>query len=497
MSQFHGRKPRGLDAPQFEGRFGRMFPNIPIFEQSPAFLRDLADNMREEGRGQDNPLIAAGFTYLGQFVDHDLTLDTASTLERFFDPDALVTFRTPRFDLDCVYGRGPDDDPYLYNQGPPSGVARPPQPDDEQDERKRGYKLLLGRITDDDGTIAEGNGAGDDLPRNRQGRALIGDPRNDENTFLSQLQLAFLKFHNRLIDHVAERDEDLSGSELFKEAQRLARWHYQWVVAHDFLPRLVGAELMAELLQSTPRGGERVHLRFYHPKGDPFMPVEFSVAAYRFGHSQVRGGYAINNIVRTATFTGRPLETRIQDFRGFRPLPRFWTVQWPFFFDLDDEAPQVTLKIDSKLTGALFDLPQPEFDVAGSPDDERSLARRNLLRGRALQLPSGHRVANALGIPKNEQVSRDDLGFKRPCPLWFYVLKEAELLHDGERLGAVGGTIVAETLLGILDGDPLSYLSVEPTWKPELPSAAPDTFTMADLLRFAVPEEAVRTQLQP
>jgi Animal haem peroxidase len=517
MTRHHGQKPRGQDETSwsvaFEGRFGRMFPGIPFFETDKQFLRELADEMQEE-QSADNERIPAGFTYLGQFIDHDLTFDPSSSLQKFSDPDALVNFRSPRLDLDCLYGRGPDDDPYLYNQGTPAGVHRPPLPDDEQDGDKHGVKFLLGRITDDDGSFAEGNGEGDDLPRGRQGRALIGDPRNDENTFISQLQLTFLKFHNRIVDHVAAED-GLAGSALFKEANRLARWHYQWIVVHEFLPLIVGDDALlgragrvedGDLLGrlAIDRWGcETVTLRHYdHGRGygdssKPYMPVEFSVAAYRYGHSQIRPGYAINNLVRAPTFTSGRLDSRIQDFRGFRPLPRFWTVQWPFFFRLDDQNPQSTLKIDTKLAPPLFGLPQPEFDVSDSPDDEASLARRNLLRGLALKLPSGHRVARAVGVPKKRQVTRGERFAKRPCPLWFYVLKEAEEFNDGEQLGEVGATIVVETFLGVLDKDPLSYMSVEPCWKPTLPSEQEGHFTMADLIRFAAPEQAVRTEINP
>jgi hypothetical protein len=474
MVRHHGQKTRGLDtAPQspfFEGRFGRMFRNVPIHKHDQDFLRELADRMEEEGRGapeDDNPRIPAGFTYLGQFIDHDLTFDPTSSLQRQNDPDALVSFRSPRFDLDCIYGSGPDDQPYMYDQAQPG-------------------KFLIGRITDDDGNPHTGPGEGDDLQRNRQGRAMIGDPRNDENTFVSQLQLTFLKLHNRLMELVAEQGE-LTGSELFHEAQRLARWHYQWVVVHDFLPRIVGEENVAGRLVTCDDGREEVRLRFYAYRDNPYMPVEFSVAAYRYGHSQVRGFYAINDIVRAPTFIPGPLPNRIADFRGFRALPPFWTVQWPFFFELDG-TPQATRKIDTKLAGALFALPgEDENDK-----DMKSLARRNLLRGRALGLPSGHRIAKAMNVPEGKQVSRKKLGFERPCPLWFYVLKEAETLHDGEHLGPVGGGIVAETFLGLLAADRSSYLTVEPGWKPTLPCAEAGRFTMADLLRFAAPDQAVR-----
>ena len=249
------------------------------------------------------------------------------------------------------------------------------------------------------------------------------------------------------------------------------------------MPRIVGRELLDKLL-ITEDGIETVRLRFYRPRYRPFMPLEFSVAAYRYGHSQVRGRYVINTTVPTLpTFSPGPLEDRRQDFRGFRALPPKWTIGWPFFFELDAEGPQASFAIDTKLASPLFTLPG-ETGV-----DEQSLARRNLLRGLRLRLPPGQRVAAAMG---EMPLSRDELGFDGPAPLWFYVLKEAELRQGGQRLGPVGGRIVAETFLGLLQRDPLSYMSVEPGWKPTLPGTAAGTFTMADLIRFAVPAQAER-----
>jgi hypothetical protein len=463
---------RGMEdvpaSPFFEGRFGRMFRKLPVFEADPDFLRQLADSMRETAPQPDapgdNPDIPAGYTYLGQFIDHDITFDPTSSLQRANDPAGLVNFRTPRLDLDSLYGSGRGDDPFMYDQ-------------DSLD----GTKLLVGKVHDDDGNFIDE----DDLPRNSQDRALIGDPRNDENTFVGQIQLAFIKFHNRVIDDVATRG--LRGDELMKESQRIVRWHWQWVVAHDYLRRTIGADLQAELLVDED-GREEVRLRFYRPKHNAFMPLEFSAAAFRFGHSQVRGGYKINNTVPgLPTFLPTPDPGRRADFRGFRGLPPQWTISWPFFFPFDeDPGPAVTRKIDTKLVGALFGLPGEDPADA----DLRSLARRNLLRGLRLGLPSGQRVAKAMGV---ERLSLDQLGFESPtpAPLWFYVLKEAEVMADGRHLGPVGGRIVGETLLGLLGADPLSYLNVEPGWKPHL-GATPGVFDMADLLSFAVPDQVAR-----
>lgn len=457
----HGYELRGLAyvplSRQHEGRFGRMF-RLPPFVPSDRRIAEIAALMTENVQGPtpelDNPDIPAGYTYLGQFIDHDLTFDTASSLDRANDPDALTNFRSPRFDLDSVYGRGPVDDPFLY------------------DRATGNEKLLIGRHDDED-----------DLPRNAQEVALIGDPRNDENTFVSQLQLTMLKFHNRVVDLV-EADPALQrGSEnRFEAAQRIVRWHYQWLVVHDFLRRTVGADMLGRVLDETGRR-PRVRREFYQWKHDPYMPVEFAVAAYRFGHSQVRGRYQLNSLVgplRTflPTSTLDPA-TRLQHFGGFRILPPLWTIEWARFFEVAGagaDARQPTRLIDTQLADPLKELP-PEI-AGGRP----SLIDRNLTRGARLLLPSGQDVAEHMGAAV---LAEADLGLPGggPAPLWYYVLKEAQVQAGGKHLGEVGGRIVTEVFLGLLEKDPSSYLRNEPGWRPFLTSGG--DFTMPDLLTFA------------
>jgi len=394
----------------------------------------------------ENPDIPAGYTYLGQFVDHDITFDPSSVLVRRNDPDAIVDYRTPRFDLDSVYGAGPDDQPFLYDQTDP-------------------WKLLVGHN--------KGRGEEpDDLPRNAQGRALLGDPRNDVHVILSQLTLAFLRFHNAIVDHL--RAAGVPDSELFAEAQRLTRWHYQWVVVEDLLRRVAGADVLRQVLVEDPGGGRHADLRFFAWKNDPFMPVEFSAAAYRFGHSQIRSTYVLNKSLEPIhimlPFDGAD---PLQHLTGFRPLPKGWKIQWDLFFTIAGSKPQLSRRIDAKVTGPLGSLP------ASIDSGRRPMAFLDMLRGRGLGLPSGEAVAAAMGT------TRHDLGLGAQTPLWYYVLREAEIDNGGLRLGPTGATIVAEVLVGLLAADPSSYLRVAPTWVPELPSMVPGEFTLADILRFA------------
>ncbi len=459
----HGQiAPRGIQRVPLsaisEGRFGRMFRRLPPLPPLPdETLQAVVDQMRDDdapsswgGQPQtgDNPRIPAGYTYLGQFIDHDITFDPASSLERQNDPDALHDFRTPRFDLDSLYGSGPADEPFQY-------------------ERDTGGMRML---------VEQNRNSVEDLPRNSQDVALIGDPRNDENTIVGQLQLLFLKLHNKLGEQVAA-DTTVPAERKFEETQRQLRWHYQWVVVHDYLPRVVGEELAANLLTTDPTSGlPDIRTRFYRVKNEPYMPVEFSAAAFRFGHSQIRGVYDLSaQVTQRPIFIPGPLPDELADLRGFRRLPQGWTVDWRLFFQIDGSTPQPGRLVDAKLVPALFDL----------PDQGGSLALRNLQRGQALGLPSGQDVARYMRVER--VLSGADLGgVPEPTPLWFYILKESELVAGAQHLGPVGGRIVAEVLLGLLRGDPQSWFNVEPGWQPALPDADGDgRFTMADLIKFA------------
>ena len=490
----HGVYPHDIVPPKSKyfdsGRFGRMFGKLPAFSSDTPEIRaalleigkaggimDAKDKLSEgpvklitepalSAKNPNNTTLTAGFTFLGQFLDHDMTFDPTSSLERQSDPEHISNFRTPSLALDNLYGAGPGASPHLYDQSAAG----------------QGIKFLL---------EATGTAGKFDVPRNSQGVALIGDPRNDENLIVSQLQVAFLKFHNACVDHVKTKIKLTKPDEIFAEAQRLVRWHYQWIIVHEFLRKTCGADVVADVLENGRK--------FYKWHNEPYIPVEFSVAAYRFGHSQVRPSYRANF---TGNPGGQPFFAMIfepvpsdpndpEDLTGGHRAPRRF-IDWPTFFDFGDGKVRPNKKIDSVLSTALFKLPG---SVVANPDPKTnpsSLAQRNLLRHLTFSLPSGQRVASAMGVPP---LSKSDLADLKPhglddrTPLWFYVLREASVQANGEHMGAVGGRIIAEVFLGLLEGDRASYLSQEPDWQPSLPTIDPsktgDDFTMIDLLRFA------------
>lgn len=488
-----------LDGNGDPGKFGRMFPSLPPLRVSDAQLTALAAAMLDAnpgGAGGNNPNVPAGFTYLGQFVDHDITLDTTPLDQQQADPLAIRNFRSPAVDLDSLYGQGPSVRPDLYARDARTFSMLP--------------ELLVGTASaSPDGTGVTIPSLPNDLPRNPVGRALIGDERNDENLLVAQTHLLFIKFHNAVLAHLRATRPDIasSSSALFEEAKRIVTWHYQWIVLFDFVERLTEPGLVNQIRQ---RGRQ-----FYRFRTTPYMPVEFAAAAYRLGHSMVREAYSHNRVFRfgpgavaPATlgllffFTGKSgaIVGDLIDSPNAGPnpgpgpglqrdLPSNWVIDWRRFFDLNtpagtpDFALNLARRLDPFLIPALHSLP-------GSGG---SLPFRNLKRGVLLGLPSGQDVAHAMRVqtltPAQLSSGTDGAvalqeGLVDATPLWYYILKEAEQFHQGLRLGPVGSTIVAETFLGMVHGDQESFMWKRANWQPELPSAVPGTFTMVDLVNF-------------
>lgn len=485
----HGTASRGQEVPHGQdgpaGRFGRMFPELPARKATGLAMAEeygLPGGTMDAGQtteDQDNPELYAGFTFLGQFIDHTITFDPTSVLGQSHEPASLSDFRPPRLDLGNLYGAGPTVHPYLY------------------DPRSHATRLA----TSPDGV---------DLARTADGTALIGDPRNDENMLLAQVHLAFVKFHNTVVEGLSANkitdaygevlppkphdepptlqpgaslddllDTDNWYDTLFAKAQQLVRWHYQWIVVREFLPLIVDQDVLADVEQNGPR--------HFTPGDRPFMPVEFSVAAFRaVGHPTVRSSYQVNEHFKGKVFPDEPEAPASprHDLRG-GPVKRAHAVDFSFFFPTHPtREPQHAKKIQAKLNTQLLDLPVSAVPGAREGALARpvaSLAVRNLLRSEALGLPSGQDVARKIGeIP----LTNEQLGAAGPSYLWYYILKEAEVHGHSARLGPVGSRIVAETLIGLLDADPGSYRSAYPRWRPTLANSLGD-FTMVELLRIS------------
>jgi hypothetical protein len=489
------------------GKFGLMFPNlVPLVVEDDA-LAALADAMKDTplpagdpDPAGDNHAIPAGYTYFGQFVDHDITLDTTPLEQQRADPKATTNFRTPALDLDSVYGDGPGIHPYLYQRDPETFRVT--------------ETLLIGHTGPSPGNVENETipGGRHDLPRNQVGHALISDERNDENLLVSQLHLLMLKFHNKVVeDWLAKRQPGLKGAALFKEARRIVTWHYQWIVLFDFVEKLTEPGLVRKI--------KREGRRFYRFRERPYMPAEFAAAAYRLGHSMVRETYSHNrvfnpgpNALANATlpllffFTGKSGKI-VGELAPVPPapppaaqarLPSNWTIDWRGFFDIEgqggpDFAFNHSRLLDPSITPALHTLPGLRADPTETERREAVLPFRNLRRGVQIGLPSGQDVCRAMGLTPltSQEVAKGEdgvvaaeHGLHEATPLWYYVLKEAEHHHGGKRLGPMASTIVAETFLGLVHGDHDSFLWQRSNWVPELPGATEGHFTMADLIRF-------------
>lgn len=440
------------------GHFGRLFDELEPLYVSDETLEALGRSggpmheTKAEGKkpGSDSSIPAA-YTFLAQFVDHDITLDTTSQLNSAWvqDANALPNMRSASLDMDCVYGFGPDASPHLYENGKRLVVGNDKN------------ALDLRRVP-----IADG-----------LGRALIGDPRNDENLFVSQLQMAFHLFHNKL---AATRD--------FVEAQRQARYHYQVIVLRDLLARVCDPDVYRFAI-------ERIYAHRFplvyrsDAHGKLPMPVEFSVAAYRFGHSMVRSCYQPNKANPEVELFDPKFGTL-----GFSAVPKALTVEWRYL--LDTGKHHLGKKIDEKLANELIELPDPVVDDPNKLN--KSLPFRNLVRGRSLGLPSGQEVARALhdaGYPvdpeadlKLAQIAKLPVAARKEIegrtPLFFYLMREAGVLGKGQRLGPSGSAIVLEVLGGMLTHCGTSFLH-DPSWKP-LPELAGSDFelTLSDVLKY-------------
>jgi hypothetical protein len=458
-------------------RFSRIGPQgAPLSTQ---LATELATTMTTGATDQDSG-IPAGYTYLGQFVDHDLTMDnTVAVLGSDLTVDELIQGRSPSLDLDSLYRRGPAEDPQFYTDGL---------------HLKMGHTTAVNDLPDLDGF---------DLPRDSsQSSAVIGDPRNDENLAVAQTHLAFIRFHNRVVDTLVPGPE----STMFARARASVTKHYQWMLRTDYLPRIVDPGIVEDVFTN----GRKLFEKSPAPGNAPTMPIEFSVAAFRLGHSMVRASYDWNRIFDNG---GGSLDLLFAfsgtsgDLKNGKRLPSNWIADFRRLYNfaeagrLDLAVPlgkfNFARRIDTRLTDPLSNLPPGSFGGTGPvPPPQANLAFRNLVRGTMVKLASGQQMAPLAGVAALDeaQILAGDGGvdfsglapalrseLTSNTPLWLYILREAEF-NNGQLTG-VGGRIVAEVFHRAMEGSEHSIVR-EPSWRPHL-GPNPLTFRMVDLLLFA------------
>ena len=397
-----------------------------------------------------------GYTYFGQFVGHDLTHDTTPIDGPHLNPELTPNYRTPYLDLDHIYGGGPAKSPNLYQGDPGAEVF------------KVGATTPTGYVRD--------------LPI-ENGTILIGDTRNLINLILRQLHVVFLKFHNEAVRQLSRKSptligiDDLCSGTIFERAQRLVRWHYQWIARHDFLPRILHPSVWSHR--------RRIARQRSKPEDSFSIPIEFSLAAFRFGHSMVRNAYGLNC---------RQKRVELADLMALgqtaSPLQDDFIIEWGRFFDgLPASGPVASSSyLDTSIAAPLHGLSPSTLRLCSKMErsaKSANLPMRTLLRGARAGLPSGQEVANALvnrGIIKPQdcltsaQLTQDtynhsgsilrEVGLEANTPLFYYLLKEAEINGTGLTLGPIGSYIVGEVIQRALEADPEGYMSVGgPDWK--------------------------------
>ena len=496
--------PTPGDVPQIRKfRFSRMGPKGTAVDKT--IVSGLAKAMTDSpGPDSSGPSIPAGFTYLGQFIDHDLTMDrTAKALGSNVTIEELLQGRSPALDLDCMYGRGPadTDDSKFYSDGIRIKMGTTaPSPD-----------LLNAGVT-------LGPRDGYDLPRVGQGSlkverraALIPDHRNDENLIVAQTHLAMIRFHNRVVDKIAPATP---SADLFEKARELVVKHYQWMIRTDFLPRLIDPAIINDVFTN----GRKFFEKDATPENMPTMPIEFSVAAYRLGHSMIREQYNWNRIFRaggatpaslgllfqfsgtSGTLSPPPSTPNDRESGSFEQLPSNWTVDFRRLYNFTEVgradltppegAPNLAMMTDTQLVDPLKALPLGSFGGPSStPPEELNLAFRNLIRANMVELASGQQMAAMMGVApltaakltQGLPAALKSVGTQ--TPLWYYILREAEL--NGGKLTGVGGRIVAETFHRAMEGSAHSIVR-DASFRPTALVTNPgDRFNMTDLLLFA------------
>ena len=418
-------------------------------------MKDVPENRRGRPR-RSGDLAPSGLVYLGQFLDHDLTRDETRLEDASAVPRNTKNFHSPQLNLESVYGGGPKKSPDLYDLSETGSET-----------------FLLGQT---EAMPREKLPATRDDFYRRNGRPILADDRNDQHLILAQLHVVFLQFHNRVVDYLkagASAREGMPNETIFETARRLVVWHYQWIVRNEFLKWFVLPEILADIERNGPR--------FFEPalgSEMPALPIEFTQAAFRFGHSMVQPQYEINQWIGLVRLSDLVRKTSLHE--SSEPLSANKVVDWDRFTRTWGGNVNFAENIDTLISRDMFDLPAAAMPVF-SKTRPRPLPEITLLRGSRIGLPSGQEACRAAGIQPlaSVRIGFDDegneflrdRGLNEQTPLWYYVLREAEVLgirrfRGGECLGPLGSRIVAEVLLGVLNADPEHYLNIDPNWRP-------------------------------
>lgn len=439
--------------------YGRMFNLRPFdMETSELVKIGVSDYMDDIDRFFDpipmnirGAAAPAGYTYLGQLVAHDLSMDVTSVLGNTQDPNTVPNFVTPFLDLDTIYGvngaTAPMDGPFFR---------------------------LEGR----------------DFSRQGNGQPQVADGRNDNHRILSQLTVAFMKLHNKFAQ--IQLDEHGDDGRAFDAAKRETIQTYQSVVLTDMLPKYIDNGVYDIALNS------RNHVLYTGDiKNRAAIPAEFAACAFRVAHSRSRATYRVNGRL-SGTF-GRPVAAlfSVEGFRqieliGGSPLPSDMEVQWSrFFFDFPIPGFTNSARInDMRYAAPLLHAPFGKAAIQCNENDAKctgecgehrcvivdgetiegratlSLALIDLTRGQTMGMPGGialaRHVRESTGTPLQvlsvDQMKSDGFGLpenynRDDVPLLLYLAHESVIEHQGTVLGFLGSLIVGETIIGLVDRD--------------------------------------------
>lgn len=469
--------------------FTFMFPELSddqgsLLEDSGNLLTELANlggTMHADDEVGVNSNIPAAYTYFLQFLDHDITFTEVDKPDGLSDSEMLAAEnltqwtkdeigkrvknkRTTQLQLESVYGN------ILDKEQPP----------------RIGEEFELGRVSTFGG-FPPGKDEFNDLVRSdfstdpkKDRAAKIGDSRNDSHLLISQIHVAFLRAHNAIVKKGATFDQ----AKL--ELQRL----YQWMVYHDILPRVVRQKEI-DLALADPQ---------YKPANG--VPLEFSVGAFRFGHSMIRSSYYLNDDFFKSESLERLFMLIVLSNKlaptlnaGYPNLPSYRIIEWRKFLE---GGRNFARRIRPQMVDPLARiLNEANVKVKGEP----RLAVQDLKRAYMMRIPSGQALAAQLKVDEQEILKEKDLldaavsekqrqaltsGLLNKTPLWFYVLAEADKVYrtggvDRFKLGPVGGRLVAEVIIGLIKNFPDSFMNT--TWRPSITNK--ETFMLSDFLQLA------------